>query len=86
MLTYEWNSAQSSSSTTRARRQNGSSFDLDPHPADPLAHMAVVTNGTTNGHTNSSGGMKDCVPGHEIYVYVGKIGYDFRSTSILAIV
>lgn len=76
MLTYEWSVAQSN--VTRPRLRNGSSFDLGPHPADPLATMATVPNGSTNGHTNTSSGKKDCVPGHEIYVYVGKIGYDRR--------
>lgn len=74
MLTYEWD--PESTSTTQPR-YGQNTFDLGPHPADPLANIAIAPNhdSRTNGHSSTSHMKRDTVPGHEIWVYVGNQGY-----------
>ncbi|KAJ7098064.1 hypothetical protein B0H15DRAFT_773302, partial [Mycena belliarum] len=70
MLSFEWDPETSVEPPT-PQRQNGTSFDLGPHPAD--SHSTNTLNGLpTNGNGKLSRGpnaRSEQVPGHEIWVY-----------------
>ena len=70
-LTYEWDPDRAIPKQ-RMRTQTGTSFSLGPHPADP--HSTIIS--PTNGEAKTAPlAQKEQVPGHEIWVYVGKGGY-----------
>src|SRR5215472_15553878 len=72
-LTYEWD-PQSEVQFRHRRTMTTTSFDLPPHPAD---HETIITAAPPNGHQAPSSSFLECqqVPGHEIWVYVGRGGY-----------
>lgn len=75
-LTYSWDPdaparpprAHSPASAQRA----GRSFDLGPHPADPLSMVQPATNG--DAPPLSPNALSQTVPGQEIWVYCGAGG------------
>lgn len=73
-LTYGWD-PETAPSMSRAQSQSptnaGQSFDLGPHPADPLS-MVQPTVYVDNHESPTE--IKQRVPGQEIWVYVGSGG------------
>ncbi|KAH9923948.1 uncharacterized protein BXZ73DRAFT_50764 [Epithele typhae] len=83
-LTYTWDpderpAAVSQSGLSRAisTRKHGQSFDLGPHPADPLSNVAPQSPTGENGvHTNGYSSTLELreVEGKELYVHYGNGG------------
>ena len=80
-LTYHWDPDQAPSSKLGrhvSTRKHGQSFDLGPHPADPLSIVspASPSNGGENGfHENGKSGQHRSVQGAELYVHYGNGGW-----------
>ena len=72
-LTYAWD--PDAPATPSARRARATSFDLGPHPADPLSlvHPAAA-NGDADAHQPGPHAFRQAVTGQEIWVYVGSGG------------
>ena len=78
-LTYHWNPNQAPSnglSRHVSTRKHGQSFDLGPHPADPLSTVSPGSPTTAeNGvHTNDASTERRSVVGQELYVHYGNGG------------
>ncbi|KAI0781344.1 hypothetical protein BD413DRAFT_27799 [Trametes elegans] len=79
-LTYHWDPSRQQAGNIKrhmSRRNHGKSFDLGPHPADPLSTVspASPTNTTENGdHHDAPDPEQRSVQGKEIYVYYGNGG------------
>ncbi|KAJ7109226.1 hypothetical protein C8R44DRAFT_280276 [Mycena epipterygia] len=75
MLSFEWD-PEKSATIQRTHKQNGASFDLEPHPSDP--HSASVLNGLANSLNGKAvrgpKAQSEQVPAHEIWVYAGQAG------------
>ncbi|PSS32188.1 hypothetical protein PHLCEN_2v2061 [Hermanssonia centrifuga] len=76
-LTYAWDPDRPSKmSRVRARsnasRSYGRSFDLGPHPADPLSNVFPGANGSS--FQAGPNAIKQSVPAQEIWVYCGNGG------------
>lgn len=75
MLSFEWD-PEKSATKQRTHKQNGASFDLEPHPSDP--HSASVLNGLANSVNGKAdrgpNAQSEQVPAHEIWVYAGQAG------------
>ena len=84
VLTYHWDPNQSAPGSSKlkrhASRTHGQSFDLAPHPADPLSTVAPASSEATNGNVDLKGESirsdpeQRRVEGQEIYVYYGNGG------------
>ena len=81
MLRYEWDPIQATAiSRTTSVSDNGRTFQLEPHPADPHSEAPTVdVNGLT---VESASLMIDNVPGHEIWVYVDPRGRFVQSCDV----
>ena len=76
MFTFQWDPdrpAVSKRTHNGTSNGHGRSFDLGPHPADPMASHVSPT--TIDGQYKGPHAQKRSVPGQEIYVYVGNGGY-----------
>ena len=74
VLTYSWDpNTPAKLSRSRSQASRAKSFDLGPHPADPLSMVHPATNGEYHTHTSSE--IEQTVPGQEIWVYCGSGGY-----------
>ncbi|TFY74486.1 hypothetical protein EWM64_g9525 [Hericium alpestre] len=75
MLTYRWD-PERPTNLKKSHRNGTKSFDLGPHPADPMAAMYSATGGVfTNGSAvEGPNAQKRQVPGQELWVYVGNGG------------
>ena len=80
-LTYHWDPELAPSGGQLKRhvssRTHGQSFDLAPHPADPLSIVTPQSPVGENGaHTNGHGAHVERrrVEGKELYVYYGNGG------------
>jgi hypothetical protein len=76
MLTYKWD-PDAPVEHRPLPQQNGSPFDLGPHPADPDASALPSPTPTTNFQNGLPGPRAQMhhVPGHEIWVYGGAEGF-----------
>lgn len=81
-LTYHWDPNRSTSGNLQrhtSTRTHGQSFDLAPHPADPMSIVSPgnveATNGVdTKGESVLADPEQRRVEGQEIYVYYGNGG------------
>lgn len=78
-LTYHWDPSREVGNLKRhvSSRTHGKSFDLAPHPADPLSnvHPASPTRSHENGEYAAPDPEQRSVAGQELYVYYGNGGY-----------
>lgn len=74
MLTYKWD-PDAAIRLPPHPQQNGASFNLGPHPADPNASaLPSPASNHQNGLPGPNAQMQH-VPGHEIWVYGGAEGF-----------
>ncbi|KAL1947332.1 hypothetical protein VTO73DRAFT_14293 [Trametes versicolor] len=77
-LTYHWDPSREVGNLKRhvSSRTHGKSFDLAPHPADPLSnvHPASPTRSHENGEYAAPDPEQRSVAGQELYVYYGNGG------------
>lgn len=79
-LTYHWDPSSAPSNGLGrhvSTRKHGQSFDLGPHPADPLSNVAPVSPTSTGNGTQANGASSErrSVVGTELYVHYGNGGY-----------
>ncbi|TFY69275.1 hypothetical protein EVG20_g3222 [Dentipellis fragilis] len=75
MLSYHWDPERPVLFKKTHSGGNPKSFDLGPHPADPMAALYSNNFSQTNGSPNpSTATEKREVPGQEIWVYAGNGG------------
>ncbi|KAH9857680.1 hypothetical protein C2E23DRAFT_286396 [Lenzites betulinus] len=77
-LTYHWDPSREREAAHVKRhvstRQHGKSFDLGPHPADPLSNVSPASPTHENGMFSGPDPEQRSVPGQELYVYYGNGG------------
>lgn len=79
MLTYEWDPTGPNFTPVHRVKQSlsgqgKSTYDLGPHPADPMA-PSFSQSPTDDGHMyQSPQARKETVPGQELWAYVGNAG------------
>lgn len=79
MLTYEWDPTGPNFAPVHRVKQSLSgqgkpTYDLGPHPADPMA-ASFSQSPTDDGHMyQSPQARKETVPGQELWAYVGNAG------------
>ncbi|KAI9056891.1 hypothetical protein FKP32DRAFT_1762870 [Trametes sanguinea] len=76
-LTYHWNPNREPGNLKRhvsTMRTHGKSFDLGPHPADPLSNVSPASPVYENGEHEVPDPEQRRVEGKELYVYYGNGG------------
>ena len=78
-LTYRWDPSQAPLNGLGrhvSTRKHGQSFDLGPHPADPMSIVAPVSPISEEAqHANGGSSEHRRVEGTELYVHYGNGGY-----------
>ncbi|KAI0350240.1 hypothetical protein OH77DRAFT_1431241 [Trametes cingulata] len=76
MLTYHWDPSRQVDKLKRhaSSRTHGKSFDLAPHPADPLSTVSPASPTRENGESEGPDPEQRSVVGQELYVYYGNGG------------
>ncbi|KAI0648264.1 hypothetical protein C8Q79DRAFT_905728 [Trametes meyenii] len=76
-LTYHWDPSRPVPGKVKrhqSHRQHGKSFDLGPHPADPLSNVSPASPIYENGETPGPDPEQRSIEGQELYVHYGNGG------------